>query len=140
MDKGKLIILQGLPASGKTTKAKKLFKEGKNIRLNRDLLREMMHFGKYSKLTEREIMNVEKVIAQYFLSWDFDVIVDDTNLKPKTIQMWKDVASWKNCEIEFIKIDTSLKECIKRDSKREKSVGAEVIKKMVEWDETVDSH
>lgn len=140
---GKIYVLRGLPASGKSTKAKELFEEGKNFRVNRDLLREMMHFGKYSTLTEREIMNVEKMIVQYALMYDFDVIIDDTNLKDKTIQMWRDVIGYnphKNHEIEIINMDTSIEECISRDSKRDKPVGEETIRKMADWDKTVDSH
>ena len=135
--------MQGLPASGKSTKSEEIIKTKKEntiIRINRDLLRDMLHFGDYSKLNEREVMNSEKILAQYFLNYDFDVIIDDTNLHQKNIDMWKDVAEDSNAEIEVIKIDTSMEECIKRDKKRGKSVGEDVIRKMVEWNKTVDSH
>lgn len=141
MKKGKLIVLAGLPASGKSTKAKELIVHGKDIiRINRDLLREMMHFGKYSRDNEREIMNTEKLMAQYFIQYGFDVIVDDTNLKKKTLDMWRDVADMLSCEIEIYKISTPIEVCIERDKNREKSVGEDVIRKMVEWDKCVDSH
>jgi len=139
----KLYVMQGLPASGKSTKSEEIIKTKKEntiIRINRDLLRDMLHFGDYSKLNEREVMNSEKILAQYFLNYDFDVIIDDTNLHQKNIDMWKDVAEDSNAEIEVIKIDTSMEECIKRDKKRGKSVGEDVIRKMVEWNKTVDSH
>lgn len=139
----KIYVLQGLPASGKSTKAKELVeadKTGHTIRLNRDLLREMMHFGVYSKQNERHIMNAEKVLAQSLLVFDFDVVVDDTNLKQKTIDMWKDVASWMKADIEIVRIDTPLEVCIERDSKREKPVGEKVIRDMMNWDLIVDSH
>jgi len=139
----KLIVLQGLPASWKSSKAKIIFnsfEENKIIRLNRDLLREMMHFGEYSKLNEREVMNSEKVLAQYYLQFWFSVIIDDTNLKEKNLTLWKDVAEICNVPIEIIKLDTSLEECIKRDKNREKSVWEEVIRWMIEHNLDVDSH
>ena len=134
MKKGKLIILQGLPASGKSTKAKELFVNGRNVRVNRDLIREMLHFGEYSKETEVKVTGAETQIARYFIDEGFDVIVDDTNLKSKAIKMWQDLASWLPCELEFLKMDTSLEECIRRDAKREKPIGEERIREMAEWD------
>jgi len=139
----KIYVLQGLPASGKSTKAKEIVesdKEGHTMRINRDLLREMFHFGVYTKQNERHIMNAEKTLAQSMLIFDYDVVVDDTNLKQKTIDMWRDVAEWMDADIEVIRLDTPLEVCIERDKKREKSVGEKVIRGMMEWDLIVDSH
>ena len=140
----KLIIMQWLPASWKSTKAEKIFKSYKKnttIRLNRDLLREMIHFWEYSKLNEREIMNSEKLLAKYFLSFWFNVIIDDTNLKEKNLDLWRDVWNeFVDLEVEIIKLDTSIEECIKRDKNRDKSVWEDVIRNMIKHNLEVDSH
>ena len=45
----KLIMLSGLPASGKTTKARELMVEyGNAVRVNKDDLRDMLHTGSWS--------------------------------------------------------------------------------------------
>ena len=70
----KIHVMQGFPASGKSTKAAEIIRKKEPntiIRINRDLLREMMHFKEYSKLNEREVMNSEKILAQYYLKYNF---------------------------------------------------------------------
>ncbi len=140
----KLIIMQWLPASWKSTKAEEIYgdsSKNSTIRLNRDLLREMLHFGGYSTLNEREIMNSEKILAKYFLTYWFNVIIDDTNLKEKNLDLWRDVwNSFVDTEVEIVKMDTSLEECIKRDKNREKSVWEEVIREIIKHNINVDSH
>lgn len=125
----KLIILQGLPASGKTTKAKELSQPGKNVRVNRDLLRDMLNFG-FSLKEEDRVKAVEKLLIKDFLSKGFDVIVDDTNLKDGTIKWLIKIATECCADIEFIKIDTPLEECIRRDATRINPVGKGIIMQM----------
>lgn len=125
----KLIVLQGLPASGKTTKVKELSQPGKNVRINRDLLREMLHFG-FSLKNEDTVKRTEELMIKYFLNKGLDVMVDDTNLKDKTIKWLVKMAEECNVEIEFINIDTPLEECIRRDAMRDSPVGAGIIRHM----------
>ena len=50
----KLLLLKGLPASGKTTFAKELVRsDGNWIRVNKDDLRNMLHGGKWQSSRER---------------------------------------------------------------------------------------
>lgn len=128
----KLIIMQGLPASGKSTKAKELVSDTSGVRINRDLLREMMHFSVYSSDNEIQVINVEKVLAEEFLDIGIDVIIDDTNLKKNTVDMWTAFAYLHHVSIVFIRMDTPLEECIRRDALRSNPVGEEVIRKMHE--------
>lgn len=143
MNMKKLYVMQWLPASGKSTKAKEIIensKENSIIRVNRDLLREMLHFWKYSTLNEREVMNSEKILTEYFLKFWFDVIVDDTNLKQKNLDMWNDVARLLKVDLEIIKMNTPLSLCLERDENRPNKVGKDVILSMIEHNITVDSH
>ena len=59
-----------------------------------------------------------------------DVIVDDTNLSKRAIDHWEWIAGVTYSDIEFIKIDTDIEECIRRDSLRANPVGEEAIRKM----------
>lgn len=123
--------MRGLPASGKSTKAKELAEEiGNAVRVNRDLLRTMIHFGTWSGKNERFIKMAERAIASMFLDENLVVIVDDTNLHPGTVESWKQFAKENKHEFEIFNVDTDYIECIDRDSLREDSVGRNVIVKM----------
>lgn len=128
----KLKMLSGLIASGKTTRAKEIVEQGNWVRLNRDLLREMLHFSKFTSLNERATVDAEKALVRYFLMADKNVVVDDCNLNPKNKEMWKTIAKECNAKIEyeFIGKDLSIEELVLRDKLREKTVGGSVIKNM----------
>lgn len=126
----KLLLLKGLPASGKSTYAKTLVGSGQWKRVNRDLLREMVDGGKWSAKNEVFITQTELKIAQAALDLGLNVVVDDTNLSPKALSMWKDFAKLNGIDIDTKVFDTSVDECIKRDLIRPNSVGSKVIKRM----------
>lgn len=95
--------MRGLPASGKTTKAKAMVESGgyRNIyRINRDLLREMLHFDKWSKKNEEITVDTAYLLAADLLTKGHSVIIDDTNLGERHEEMWKAIAD--NYEAEFI--------------------------------------
>jgi predicted kinase len=126
----KLIIMQGLPASGKTTKAREILKsDGNAIRVNKDELRLMLHGdrkwnGKQEKITNK----VQSAMIVSGLGQNKTVIVDDTNLNPNRVESLKQLA--KGHKVEVLKVDTPFDECICRDRCREKSVGRDVIERM----------
>lgn len=128
--KKKLIMLKGLPASGKSTYATELVEQGFK-RVNKDELRLMMDGGKYSREREKMIKTAEDALAVIFLSTGHSVVVDDTNFAYE--DHWRDIAEKNDALFEVKFFDTSLMECIDRDSKRgAKSVGAKVIYRMYE--------
>lgn len=124
--------MKGLPASGKSTHSKELIeKNGNTVRLNKDLIRTMLHFDKFTRYNEELTQDASKVLAKYFLENNVNVIIDDTNLNPKVLQSWKDMAKSMSIAYEVVKFDLiSVNTCVLRDSIREKNVGAHVIKKM----------
>lgn len=131
----KLTIMKGLPASGKSTKAEELTKVGNTVRLNKDLLRTMLHFDKFNGVNEGHTHDAARRLADWFLSNGVNVIIDDTNLNPGVVQSWKDLAKTHDAKIEYIEcFDISVEECIKRDNGRrfkgERFVGKHVIQKM----------
>lgn len=128
----KLTITKGLPASGKTTWAKKQNAH----RINKDDLRAMLNNGVWSKHNEKHILEVRDMLAKHFLMTDHDVIIDDTNLHPKHEQNLRTLVDDLNDQgfnITFhVKdfTDVPLDVCLERDKKREKPVGRKVIKRM----------
>lgn len=125
-----LKVLRGLPASGKSTRAQEIVAQGNWVRLNRDLLRTMLHFDKWSGKNEGLTIEAEKKLAEKFLCNGTNVVIDDTNLGEKHVEMWKTIANTTNSKFQVEAIDTDWMECIRRDKKRDKEVGAHVIFKM----------
>jgi predicted kinase len=124
----KLIIMRGLPASGKTTRAKEIMdKDGNVVRVNKDSLRKMLHFDKWSGSKESITRSVSRKIAMQCLLDGQNVIIDDTNLNEKTFQSWKDLAREMSAKVEVIEMNTTIEECIERDKKRKERVGESVI-------------
>jgi predicted kinase len=125
--------MKGLPACGKTTKAEEIHRDSGNaIRLNKDLMRTMLHFDKWSGRNENITRNAMRVLAREYLLEGKSVIIDDTNLNGKTMQSWKDLAAQTlGTKIEIVDMtNVPVEECVMRDTQREKSVGGTVIKNM----------
>lgn len=111
----KLLILKGLPASGKSTYAKELVNKGWK-RVNKDLLREMLDNGKWSRMNEKSIVESEKLLVEYFLKRGENVVIDDCNFAWE--DTWKAIGEKVFAEVEVKLFDTPLMECIERDAKR----------------------
>lgn len=127
----KIIMLKGLPASGKSTWAREQVRKsnGKTKRVNKDELREMIDGGQFSKENERKVLEARNLLIVNWLATGFDVIVDDTNLNPVHEGALKTLAP-NSSDFEIRSFDTPLEECIARDAKREKPVGEKVIRDM----------
>lgn len=130
------MILGGLPASGKSTFAKKFVEENEGwVRINRDDLRHMS--GKYW-VPDREdyITDVEKNAVISALQNNQNVILDATNLNPAVKKWVEEVADHFRFTVgESVAItekffDVPLPECIARDAARENPVGERVIRGM----------
>ncbi len=126
----KVIILRGLPASGKSTWAKEFVKENDNwIIVNKDQLRTMLFNGMFKEgITEKVVLSVRNSIIKDALKNNINVIIDDTNFKAYHIKTIKNIAQGHQVEVKDFKVD--LETCIARDSRRAKSVGEGVIRDM----------
>jgi len=119
--------MRGLPGSGKSTKAKELVDSGNYIRVNRDLLREMLHNNKWSGKNEGITIDAEKAMIRVALGSGKNIVVDDTNLNPSVVQMWRDLAKENGMQFEILNMTTSLEECIRRDAERSHTIGRDRI-------------
>jgi predicted kinase len=136
----KLVAMRGLPASGKSSKAKEIIKGGGEFyRVNRDLLREMLHHNIWTGKREGVTVDAAQMLVANLLQQDKNVIVDDTNLGDKHIEMWKMMAQQFGAKFEIIDMmkETDVTECITRDAARtdKNPVGKAVIMNMaVQYD------
>lgn len=126
----KVIMMKGLPASGKSTKAKEIVDQGNWVRVNRDLLREMLHFNKWSGKNEGITVDAEKELVKFFISKNINVVIDDTNMNPKNMEMWKSIAIEAGASnFATLEKGTTVEECLRREKFRQK-VGEHVVMKM----------
>ncbi len=134
----KVILMRGLPGSGKSTYAKQLVAEAPNTykRINRDDLRAMFDNGHWSQGNEKFVKKVRDVLIVKALEEGKHVIVDDTNLSSTNETRVRQLVQTFNknhndtVQVEVKEMTTSLQECIARDAKRPKPVGAKRIRDM----------
>lgn len=134
----KLIITRGLPASGKTTFARRWVNADPRtrIRLNRDELRRMLHAdvgATTNGLQEHLITKIQQDTARQALRAGTDVIVDDTNLRGRTAADWATLADVVGAEFavqDFTHVTAET--CLWRNAQRpaETRVPEEVVNTM----------
>lgn len=128
----KVLIYKGLPASGKSTAAKKLIAEnpGQYKRVNKDDLRAMLDHNHHSRSNEKFVLKVRDFVILEALEAGKHVIVDDTNLHPKHEINIRELVKGK-AEVEVVDfMDVDIDTCIARDLKRPNSVGEKVIRRL----------
>ena len=133
-----ILILRGIPASGKSTYAKQLVKDHPGVykRINRDDLREMFDGYHLTPDNEKFAKKVRDLLILEALDAGKHVIVDDTNLSSKNFNRISQLADMHRkktghqVKVEVKEFEVTLDEAIERDEKREKPVGRKVIKKM----------
>lgn len=126
-DKKEVLLMQGLPASGKSTLAKQMCKDDDTyIRLCRDDLREMI--GSYNNFEhEPMIKEFNYALAEIIANHGYNLIIDGINFSQSTINHWKEFAIRKDMDFRIKFVYCNFRECIRRDKFRENSVGEEVI-------------
>ena len=130
---------KGLPGSGKSTLAKEWVakKPTERVRVNKDDLRVLLHVGKYSKGNENQVLDIQDSIILDSLNRGKSIAFDNTHLVDKHLtrlnQLLK-MNGFSDVKVNVIDLThISPEECIKRDLKRENSVGQDVIWRMY-WD------
>lgn len=126
-------LTTGLPASGKTTHARFLMQgaKGRIRRINLDDIRAMLDdygSGKtWSKHHEATAQQIQEDALRAALAGGFDVVVDNTHLTPRMPARLKQVAAGRAHFVVHDFTDVPLEECIRRDARRDRPVGAEAI-------------
>ena len=128
----KIVLLKGLPASGKSTYARELVDKhpGQYKRVNKDDLRTMLDNNRWSKHNEKLVISVRDSIIIQALKDGHSVVVDDTNFDPKHESRMREIAEQFNADVEVKFFDIPLDECIRRDKIRQNPCGEEVIVRM----------
>jgi len=126
----KLILCQGIQGSGKSTFARKWASEDPEhrVRLNYDDLRNML--GTYwVPSREGMLKDIREAFLKNAAFKGYDIIIDNMNLNPKTIEEYREWAKNFGYTFETILFDTPVEECIRRDKARPNPIGEVVIKR-----------
>lgn len=134
----RMVLMQGLPGAGKTTAARAWVADDPNrrTRVNRDDLRQTIfnRGGRLSIDEEDVVTAVETAITRNALAFGRSVVVDDTNLSPNVVAVWREIAREAEVPIVIVVLATDVEECVRRDRVRGeaggRSVGADVIRKL----------
>lgn len=144
MDRPTLILLVGLPGSGKTTYAKKYITNHNNtIHLSSDKIRAELWGNEATQGDNNEVFSLMQSMAIEALNNGQSVVYDATNMTRKDRSYIISLCP------KFVKIETHIiwapiETCIERDAARERSVGKEVIDRMLKrfqapfYDEGID--
>jgi predicted kinase len=129
--KGKIIVLKGLPGSGKSTRARELMEDTRVMRVNRDDIRSML-FRQWKGKKEQVVTEIEEAAIVSAVHCGYDIIIDDTNLSPRTCSRWQSLAMEHGVAIMEESFDTSIETCILRDNLRtgKAHVGRAIIENM----------
>ena len=133
----KLLMLRGIPGSGKTTHALELCASDDTwVRVNKDDLRLQLFDHpkgskqRLSKEQEDAMLKVHANKIRYALASGKNVVVDDTNFGRNEARL-RAIAQEYGAEFVILNFDTPVEECIRRDAERPEgeSVGADVIRR-----------
>lgn len=129
----RVIILRGLPASGKSTWAKDFVNNNSGwVRVNKDEIR--LELGDnyptwYKK--EKDVFKRERELIKQYLDNNTNIVIDNTHLNPKTLNdTIKFVESNGGVVEDVMFFQITVEDAIKRDGARENPVGSYVIMQM----------
>ena len=129
MEDNKLILMVGVAGSGKSTVAKRLESEIPNsVRLSSDELRAKFGKGEDDQSVSARVYKHMEEQTKILLKQGFNVIVDATNVSPKSrkqfIRIARTLRPSKKVTAYFV--DISVEEAKKRNQKRKESGGRDV--------------
>lgn len=142
MNRPRLILLVGVPGSGKTTYAKEYMGDN-TVHLSSDTIRTELYGDESIQGNPYEVFSLMQTRAIEALKDGKDVLYDATNITRRDRSYIINICP-KFVKIEAHIIWAPIAECVKRDAERDRTVGKEVIDRMLKkfqapfFDEGID--
>jgi predicted kinase len=135
MNKKTMLVLIGLPGSGKTEYAHRLMTNSPNqyFRISWDDLRKADPNWKFSYEAEYKMKSASYALAEQAAAENLSLIIDNTNLSPVTRERWRNLAKKLGLEYQEYEMNMPQWVCVHRDQGREIGngrVGQAVIDRM----------
>lgn len=126
MNRPTLTVFVGLPGCGKSTRAEELLtaaaRAGRRaVWMNRDRLRDTLSTpGTYQRPeTEDAVTLVQRAGIRELLGAGWDVIVDDTNLRPEVVGWFQNIAAALGAQFALVDMSgVPVEVCVQRDAAR----------------------
>ncbi len=132
-----VILVAGLPGSGKSWFAKEYFADKNRLRINRKEIRksiyEMSHFGDvwkesyYEEKNEYLVKHVERKILEQLLTNNEKVLIDNHSVTIESRRTYLEAALTARKTVGIIFMHTPVQECMKRNLLRSDSVPPMII-------------
>jgi predicted kinase len=136
-----MIILRGIPGSGKSTEAKAMAKRDPNaLVIGRDGIRWFL-FGDSAAfgIDEDLVTKVVERLVLTALDQGASVIIDNTNTVWKNVEEFAAIAATYDIPVAVHVVDVGLTEALRRNRNRDRVVPDDVIKRMhAQLEETKD--
>lgn len=131
---GHLIVLRGVPASGKSTWAAEFVAAdpSKRARVSRDGFRAMLA-GYPAAPTgpfESEVTVMQEQAVTSMLRAGRTVVLDDTNIPAKRVRSWLGFAERLGASWDVKEFEVPLEECLLRNAARDRVVPEEIVRDM----------
>src|SRR5690348_16330853 len=118
-DQQKIILLVGLPGSGKSTYAARLGVTP----LSSDLIRQLLADDPTDQSIHARVFNCMRYLLRHRLAVGRPITyLDATHLTPAERKPYMQIALWYGCEIEAIFFDVPLESCMERNRGRARVV------------------
>ena len=130
MNMPKLVLIVGIPGSGKTTYAKSYIKQYSGVHLSSDFIRKELYGDESIQGSPNEVFALMQKRTVEALNDGRSVVYDATNVTRKD-RAGIIAACPKFVQIEAHVVWAPIKTCIERDAARERTVGKTVIDRML---------
>lgn len=128
----KVFVLVGAPATGKSIWAKNYINTRPNtLILSSDALRKEYYGDENIQDNPSLIFKVLRERLEKLLKYDYNVIIDATNMNRKDRRAYISIAKKHKAEINAIVFATPYETCLRRNAMRERKVPEAAIKRMI---------